>query len=306
MFFKNLTVFRLTEKYAFPHAMNIELFLDEQRHRPIGLSQQISTGWTPVKDNLFAHIAHGQINLMFKTETRKVPGSALKAAVRAECDEREHQYGRKVGKKERKEIVEDTLLALLPKVLPTAQETAVWIDTLNNWVVINTSSSGVSDRVVTELVRTFNGLSLQMVQLQQNAGAVLTDWLATQSGPIEFSIDRACELKACDDSKAVVKYTNSTLDVEDVRQHIQQGKRCTQLALTWEDRLSFVLTENFVFKKLKFLGVIEEELAQNSADKSDDFDADFAIMTGELHKMLTALIAAFGGEVANETNNDLF
>ncbi len=51
------------------------------------------------------------------------------------------------------------------------------------------------------------------------------------------------ELKASDDSKAVVRYAKHPLDIDEVREHIAAGKRPTRLAMTWEDRVSFELTE---------------------------------------------------------------
>ena len=44
----------------------------------------------------------------------------------------------------------------------------------------------------------------------------MASWLIEQEGPSGFSIDRECELKACDESKAVVKYGRHALDIEEV------------------------------------------------------------------------------------------
>lgn len=54
---------------------------------------------------------------------------------------------------------------------------------------------------------------------------------------------RETELKACDESKAVVRYARHPLDIDEVRQHIEHGKLPTRLAMTWEHRVSFVLAE---------------------------------------------------------------
>ena len=68
-------------------------------------------------------------------------------------------------------------------------------------------------------------------------------------------------------------------------------------ALTWNDRLSFVLTERFEIKRLAFLDLIKEE-AEKAAEHADEqFDADFTLMTGELSRFLPALVEALGGEI---------
>ncbi len=66
----------------------------------------------------------------------------------------------------------------------------------------------------------------------------------------------------------------------------------TKLALTWDDRVSFMLTEGMQLKKVAFLDTVFE------GTKADDggFDTDVAIATGELVKLIPDLIEALGGE----------
>lgn len=305
MFFRNIQVYRMTAGWSFP-TEGLEEALGTQAYAPIGLSQQLSCGWEPVADGQFAYKQGQNLMIQFKVESRKVPGSALKAKVKVACEQFQDQTGRKPGKKERREISDDTLLSLLPMVLPTAQQVRVWIDLANGWVVLNTGSQSLSDRIMTALVKALDKIQLQTLVLARSAGVVMTEWLAAQEGPIAFAIDRACELKANDESKAVVRYTNSTLDTDNLREHIRQGKVCTSLALTWNDRVSFVLTDQFRIKKIKFLDIIQTEREQNTADEVAVFESDFAILTGELAKMLADLVEAFGGEQKAEEDDDLF
>jgi recombination associated protein RdgC len=108
----------------------------------------------------------------------------------------------------------------------------------------------------------------------------------------DFTLDRECELKSADEMKSVVRYGRHPLDIDEVRGHIQQGKRPTRLAMTWNGRLSFVLTDQGTLRKIEFLdGVLDSQ-----GDAADRFDADTAILTGELRKMIPALIEALGGE----------
>jgi recombination associated protein RdgC len=68
------------------------------------------------------------------------------------------------------------------------------------------------------------------------------------------------------------------------------------LALTWADRVSFVLTEGLDIKRVTPLDVIRE--GQNSAAHHDaeQFASDFYLMTGELSRMLTNITNGLGGE----------
>jgi recombination associated protein RdgC len=91
----------------------------------------------------------------------------------------------------------------------------------------------------------------------------------------------------------VVRYSRHSLDIDEVRQHIATGKQPTRLAMTWNSRVSFVLTETMQIKKLSFLDVVFEG---KQVEGEESFDADAAIATGELSQLIADLIDALGGE----------
>ena len=123
----------------------------------------------------------------------------------------------------------------------------------------------------------------------------MAEWLASKEAPAGFSIDREFELKQPDSEKSVVRYARHTLDIDEVGEHIRQGKLPTQLALTWAGRVSFVLTESLALKKLKLLDVVLEGNAQGA---DGGFDADVALTTGELSRLIPDLLEALGGELS--------
>ena len=170
-----------------------------------------------------------------------------------------------------------------------------WIDLERSLVVIGAGSSKKADRIVTLLTELLaGGIRLDLVQTQLSASTAMAEWLSTQEAPAGFTIDRECELKQPDSEKSLVRYARHTLDIDEVGEHIKQGKLPTQLALTWDSRVSFVLTENFAIKKIKLLDVVLE--GKEAAGKGDnDFDADVALATGELGKLLPELVEALGG-----------
>ena len=86
------------------------------------------------------------------------------------------------------------------------------------------------------------------------------------------------------------------MEIDEVAQHIAAGKVPTQLALTWNDRISFVLTETAQIKKLKLLDLVLDGVQAGGKD-DDGFDTDAAILTGELTAMLPELLEALGGEI---------
>ena len=240
----------------------------------------------------------GQWLMSLMTEQRVVPGSVIKRRVDEIAAKIEHDTGRKPGRKQLKELKEEALLGLLPMAFTRQAAIRVWLDPRQRLLMVDSSSAAKADTVVTLLVKALDDFAVSPLQTTLAPAAAMSAWLSTGEPPEGFSVDRECELKATDESKAVVRYARHGLDIEEVRQHIGAGKRPTRLALTWQDRVSFVLTEALQIKKLGFEDVVFENQQSGAADTRDDgFDTDAAIATGELAQLIPDLMAALDGEL---------
>ncbi len=124
----------------------------------------------------------------------------------------------------------------------------------------------------------------------------MTGWLAEDEGPANFSIDQDTELRSSGQSRAAVRYVRHSIDADDARRHIQSGKQCTRLAMTWADRISFVLTEGLDIKRVAPLDVLKEGNDTVMTNDAEKFDSDMTLMTGELARLLVELVDALGGE----------
>jgi recombination associated protein RdgC len=293
--FKNLIMYRIGPDWR-TTAAEVEACLQDAHFIECGPSQDKSLGWIEPRGEIHGpllEVIGGQWILKLMTETRALPASVIKRKVDERVAQIEASTGRKPGKKETRDLKDDIRLELLPMAFTKQTSTTVWIDRQAQLLVVDASSQARADDVVKLLVQRLPGLALTLLNTQVSPSAAMADWLLTQDAPIGFSVDRECELKAADESKAVVRYTRHALDTDEVKQHIEGGKMPTRLALTWNDRVSLVLTEGLQLKKLAFLDVVFEGV---TAGKDDGFDADVAIATGELQKLLPAMLAALGGE----------
>ena len=224
-----------------------------------------------------------------------MPSSVVKNQLNAQLEKIEADTGRRPKGKKAKELKEDIVHKLLPRAFPKRSTTTVWLDPKTNIVVVDAGSMKKADSVVTRLVELLGGgIVLRPVQTTTSPAVAMAEWLKEKEGPAGFSIDRDCELKAPDSEKSTVRYARHTLDIDEVGAHIAQGKLPTQLAMTWSGRVSFVLHESLALKKVKLLEEIEKAI---KSDGDDAFDADVAISTGELAKLIPELIEALGGEV---------
>ena len=268
---------------------------------PCGASQEKSVGWVSPRGgehDEYAPNIGGHTILKLTTEVKAIPGDVLKRKVAEQVEQIEATTGRKPGKKERRELTDDARLALLPMAFAKRSTTLIWVNVKDSYIAIDASSQSKADEAITQLIKALEGLALQAFNTQTAPGTCMAHWLTDADNlPAKFSIDRQLELRAFDESKAKVKYANHSLDIEEIRQHIALGKMPISLSLTYDDRVSFALTEGLTLKKLAFLDVVFEDTKSKGDTADDHFDADVAIATGELSKLVPDLLAALGGEV---------
>jgi len=295
--FKNVIMYRIAPGWSLT-AEEVEARLQDNHFVECGASQEKSVGWIEPRGEVHGpllEVVAGQWILKLMTEARALPASVVNRKAQERVAQIEASTGRKPGKKETRDLKDDIRLELLPMAFTKQSSTRVWIDRETHLLVTDAGSQARADELITLLVQGLPDLALSLIDTKISPSAAMADWLVTMEAPPGFSVDRECELKAADESKAVVRYARHRLDTDEVKQHIEGGKMPTRLALTWNDRVSFVLTEGLQLKKLAFLDVVLEGASKG---KDDGFDADVAIATGELQKALPALLEALGGELA--------
>ncbi|MDB5730927.1 MAG: recombination-associated protein RdgC [Variovorax sp.] len=297
--FKNVIVYRIEPAWS-QTLTEAEEGLGKQRFVPCGPSQEKSAGWVPPRGEEHGPLVEsigGQWLAEYMVESKTLPASVVRRKVEERAAQIEATTGRKPGKKEKKELKEDITRELLPMAFTRHARIAVWLDATGRRLVVNSSNQARADEVVTALVKSLDGFAVAALHTQMEPAAAMAGWLASQEAPAGFSIDRDCELRSTDESKSVVRYAKHALDIDEVRQHIADGKRPTRLAMTWDSRVSFELTEGLQLRKVVFLdGVFEGGGGGNA--KEDGFDADAAIATGELGRLVPDLLDALGGESA--------
>ncbi|KAB2906751.1 MAG: recombination-associated protein RdgC [Burkholderiaceae bacterium] len=300
--FKNMIVYRIAPQWQ-GSLEQLEEALAKSPFAECGATQEKSLGWVPPRGEqhgLLAESVGGQWVLRFMVESKMLPGSVLARKVKEKAARIEAETGRKPGKKESKELKEEAKLDLLPMAFTKQGSMWVWIDPEAHWLVLDTGSQGRADEVVSLLVELLPGFAVALLDTQTSPQAAMSHWLKEQEPPVGFTVDRECELKSADESKAVVRYARHPLDIDEVRAHIEAGKLPTKLALTWDDRVSFVLSEGLQIKKIAFLDSVFEGQGKDDGG----FDTDVAIATGELSKLIPDLIEALGGEGRTEIGGE--
>ena len=291
---KNAIIYRIAEGWK-PDLQQLEDVLQKTVFVECAPTQERSVGWTPPRGEehgLLAESVAGQWMLRFMSQSKLLPASVLNDKVREKAAHISKTEGRNPGKKEKRELKDEAKLDLLPMAFTKTGGMWVWIDPQKRTLVLDTSAQGRADEIVTLLVEGLPGFAIALLDTQTSPQTAMAHWLVTQEPPAGFSADRETELKAADESKAVVRYARHPLDIDEVRQHIEHGKLPTKLAMTWDDRVSFVLNDGLQIRKITLLDAVMDGQSPDGAG----FDTDVAITTGELSRLIPDLITALGGE----------
>jgi recombination associated protein RdgC len=234
--------------------------------------------------------------LALGVEQKLLPTTVVRQVALDRATQIEAEQGRKVGRKELRELRDRVTDELLPKAFTQRRTTWGWIDPINGWLVVDAGSDARSDEFMESITPLIEAEVLRPLQTQVSPGTAMTNWLSAAEAPAGFSIDRDLELKSVG-GEAAIRYVRHALEGKEIQDHIGAGKIATRLGMTWNDKISFVLTDKLQLKRLGFLDILKEEAEQDAQNADEQFDVDFALMAGELALLFRDLVAALGGEL---------
>lgn len=291
---KNLILYRINGDMP-ASAASLEKALEPAVFTHCGKTQLNTIGWSSpraIDHEALVESVGGQWMLSLTIEQRMLPASVVADLVDEKAEKIEEETGRKPGKKERKALKDEATLELLPQAFTKRKSVLAWIDPVTCLLAIDASSRKVADTLAGALVGCMPTMNLHMIESEHAPSEVMALWLRGE-GDDQFRVARDGELRATDESKAVVRYQNHNLDSDEVRDHLDDGKVASKLALVYAERIAFTLTDSMAIKRVTILDV---PMQTERTEGDDAFSANVAIITGELRNMLPALLEALGGE----------
>lgn len=297
LLFKHVTFFGLAPGLDLA---TLEEQLGRQQFQPCSAEAEESVGWveTVAEAGLAGCQIDGQVFVTVQVETKRVPGSAIAAMVDERIVVLEKSQGFKAGKKQIRELKEAVMDELLVRAIPSIKRVLVWIDTKEGWLAVNSGSAGDVDMVTRLLGRSLDAFPCVAVKTVMAPSGGMTLWLASEdSAPAGFTVDMDCTLTGTEGQS--VRFSKLSL-LGQVEKHLEEGKTPVSLGLTFNSRVSFVLTDTMALKKMSFVDVILEGHKENNASSETAKNAalgDLVFLGGELRLLLPALIGVLGGAV---------
>lgn len=280
--FKSATVFEIQKPADFKGLADK---LAACTFTPVGSLQVESFGFEPIHEGALSFQSHGCELFKFTIEQKRIPKSAINTLLKERCDAFEKESGFAPGKQARKELKECVVDDLLPRALPSRRSILVWADYSSNRLVIDSTANNAIGLFWKAF---FRCLPTDIGTTDKWLGAnVLGAWLFDEDAkPDSYTIDDAVKFEYA--SGAVVTFKKADLSTQKAREHLTNGAAVASLAMTYDSRLSFVVTPDRQVRSIRALDVLKERQVENDLDA---FENEFVLMTSELRGLFDSFAA---------------
>ncbi len=314
MLFKQIQVFRFTDPscYILP---NLIQKLEQLTFKSCLPSTSLSIGWVPAIDENDAPLAvtiNGCIMICMQFEEKILPATVVKQELEDKIKEMTAQDpGRKVYRKEKLSLKDEVIMTLLPSAFSKLTRVYAYIDTKNQWLVLNTTNAKKTEQFIANFKKSVSE-DIATMELRK-IPMILTDWVKHKNYPTSFSIEKACVLQDPKQPSRIIRCQQQDVFANGIQTLIKEGCEVIQLALQWQDQLHFVFSNKFQLQSIKYGSeIIAEGEEMEPETKLQQFSADFFIMTQSLSLLISELLNIFADTdalqnklVKNTESNDL-
>lgn len=304
MFFRNLCLFRLPPGWKIT-AAEFEAALDARPLASCGHFDLLTRGWVPVGPTArrLYTLGHHQL-IALGVEQKLLPASVIRQVAADRAVELAAEQGYPVGRKQLRDLKLQVTEELRARALVKRRITHAWIDHEHGWLIVDAAGMSRAEEVVETLRDTLGSFAATLVETARSPRAAMGAWASLGEVGFQMNVDDDLELQAGDGSRASIRHTRHAFDRAQVRQHLAAGFVATRLGLTWNGRISFVLTDRLQVKRVDFLEMqAGDDEGEAPADAQERFDIDVTLMTGEVAGLLASLLEALGGH-AGAANNE--
>ena len=304
MWCKNIQLFELDDSFD----IDLEGFEKELEHfafKSCGTHELQSKGWTPplgLEDAPLVHVNNGCWMICMRQEEKVIPASMVKEMTQERIRKMEADLGKKLRKRERDEIKDDVFDSLVSRALTKSAQTFAYLDTINDWLIVDSSSQKKADDLIALLRRTLGQFKLCQPDLQ-TVSTILTHWVSDNDYPAELVIEDHCQIKDLEEGGSINCKKQNLLS-DEIQSLLDGPREVIQLALSWRDQVAFQLTADFILKSIKFLEIVQDQANDIASETQQDrFDADFSVMLMTNRELLQRLLQIFAKAPAATTES---
>lgn len=303
MWFNNALVYQ----YELDTLDNLQSALEEEKLKPCPPHARFIYGWLPPFTDNMVHEVAGSIMICMGKEERILPRGVVNKILEEKINLIELQQGRKVKRAEKAQLAEDLEFELLPKSFCVQKRLLALLDTVTNRLIINTSSDTQASQL-NALLRKTVGITIEPLACPENLALRFAQWIQhPKTLPPAFQLASDCLLFSIDDEKKRIHCKGYELPAEEVLTLLCQGMAPAEVSLVWQEKIQFTLTQDLVFKKIKSLDYLVDDLNDiNQLDEeSQRQDAALTLLSGELRLLISELLHGIAHPISLESEEEL-
>lgn len=295
MWFRQLQVFQLTQSIAYTPSQLAER-LEPLAFKPCLPSMPTSMGFVPPvdADEEDAPLARGLnqcVMVCLQIEDKILPASVVNESVKNKIKQIETNEARKIRKKEKVALKEDTVQTLLPRAFTKFTRLHAYIDTKHQWLILNNVSPAKTELFLS-MIKKVLGDGIEALEVIKPS-LIFTQWLKQKNYPEVFSVEPAAILQDPEHQHRVIRCQQQDLFASSIQDLIKDGCEVIQLSLNWHDRLQFTLAQDFTLRSVRLAEDDTANLYDEIETKHQKFDADLVMMAELLRGLFTDLFKLF-------------
>ncbi|EEZ93360.1 TPA: recombination-associated protein RdgC [Legionella pneumophila] len=193
------------------------------------------------------------------------------------------------------QLKEEIKFDLLPKAFSVQKKDWFYIDTNKQWLFINSANPTKASEVITLLTKALGSLDAAPLMPNSDLSTLFARWLhQPTSFPEGLMLAKSYVLVTSGEDKSYYTCKDIEENIEELTALLDQGYTVSSIELIWQERVQFVLNNNFLLKRLKCLDYLDEAFKDKDKQDNDQeqFDANFSLLTGELRDLIQFLMDA--------------
>ena len=293
--FRNLRFYRISSPWPGTEEKLSEKLADNA-FSPCGAYSERAAGWEAPADTENAPLCrrlHGADLLQLRTQSRVLPLAAIKEAMEEKIAEFRGRMAQEPPRSELRRMREETREELLPRALLKSERSRGCFVHAESLLIIDVATDARAEWFIDQLRTCFGEFNCVPLAFNKSPGELLQRIFLGEQLP-GFSIGRECRMQDMSDIKSIATWREFELTDPTIRRHVTDGMKLTHLGMTFDDLLEFVMSEDGVISKLRF---IQGDTA-DSIDHEDPLarmDAEFVLLSGTVTRMMENLKKLLGG-----------
>lgn len=300
MWFKQVQIFQLATPIAYD-AEQLHAQLEPLTFTPCLPSFPSSHGWVPSVDidnnedgtASLVHAANHCMMFCLQVEEKILPATVIRQELERKVKEIETHHDRKLSHKQKLALKDEIMFTLLPRAFSKLTRIHAYIDTRNQWLILNTVNASKTETFLELLKKSLAKADIKPVETGKLA-MMITRWLTHHDYPHIFSIDKSCVLNDPKQKNRIIRCQQQDLFANGIQAIIKDGCEVKKLAIVWQDRINFTLADNFSLQGIQYQDEITAQAKEMEPEtQQQQFVADFFIMTETLAALFKDLLQQF-------------